>query len=210
MCSWCWGFAPVVAALDQRFEVDIDVVMGGLRPGPNAQPLDARLAGFLRNEWSKIASVTGQPFSFETLEWTHWIYDTEVPAAAVVLAREAGLSDVLAFMAVVQDAFYAKSIDVTRPEVYEELWAYEPDTGVSAGEFVERLQHPDSRRAAYADFEHARLLGVQGFPALLFERDGNPPVRRMVTYGYQPADHLVPVLEHLLADEDEAAPGGAS
>lgn len=203
MCSWCWGFAPVAAHLNERFDVDLDVVMGGLRPGPNAQPLDDRLAGFLRNEWSKIESVTGQPFSFDALDRKEWIYDTEVPAAAVVLARDSGVADPLAFMAVVQEAFYAKGIDVTRPEVYADLWTHESETGVSPDEFVQRLNHSDSRRAAYADFDQARQLGVQGFPALLFERDGSPPVRRMVTYGYQPADHLVPVLEHLLAEDDE-------
>jgi len=35
MCSWCYGFAPVIAALAERFEgrLGLQLVMGGLRAG---------------------------------------------------------------------------------------------------------------------------------------------------------------------------------
>ena len=118
MCSWCWGFAPEIERLSAHLlehhpNIPLDVVVGGLRPGPNAQPLDARLAGFLRSEWTRINQATGQPFSFDTLDRKDWRYDTEVPAAAVALAREVGLAPVLKFMAAIQRAFYADAVDVT-------------------------------------------------------------------------------------------------
>ena len=39
MCSWCYGFSPVIAQIRQTFgrALPIEVVMGGLRPG-NAGP----------------------------------------------------------------------------------------------------------------------------------------------------------------------------
>jgi putative protein-disulfide isomerase len=211
MCSWCWGFAPeieqVARHLDSAPDVGFEVVVGGLRPGPDAQPLDGRLADFLRPEWTKIQQTTGQPFSFAPLEWKDWIYDTEVPAAAVALAREVGLTSVLTFMARVQRAFSAESVDVTRPEVYAELWTHEPETSVSADEFVDRLTKAPSRDLAYADFRRSRELGVRGFPAVVFERDGASPLRKMVAYGYQPADQMLPVLDRLLSlDEDSTMP----
>ena len=35
MCSWCWGFAPVIAAIGETFGGDapLKLVVGGLRPG---------------------------------------------------------------------------------------------------------------------------------------------------------------------------------
>ncbi|HCN45385.1 MAG TPA: disulfide bond formation protein DsbA, partial [Pseudomonas sp.] len=42
MCSWCWGFAPVAAALiaqAQQAGVETRLVVGGLRTGSSA--LDA-------------------------------------------------------------------------------------------------------------------------------------------------------------------------
>lgn len=206
MCSWCWGFAPeierVAEFLSDDPRVGFKVLVGGLRPGPDAQPLDERLSGFLRPEWTKIQQVTGQPFSFAALEWEDWIYDTEVPAAAIALSRELGLASVLEFMASIQRAFYAESVDITRPEAFEALWVHEEATAVSPQAFVERLSQSPSRALAYADFRRARELGVRGFPAVVFERDGPTPLRKMVAYGYQPADQMLPVLEHLLSSDD--------
>nr|MBA3324286.1 DsbA family protein [Paracoccaceae bacterium] len=35
MCSWCWGFAPVIADIRAAFRdrLPLHLVMGGLRPG---------------------------------------------------------------------------------------------------------------------------------------------------------------------------------
>jgi putative protein-disulfide isomerase len=40
MCSWCYGFSPVITALAERFEdrLPLHMVMGGLRAG-NAEPM---------------------------------------------------------------------------------------------------------------------------------------------------------------------------
>ena len=43
MCSWCWGFAPEIESLADDYP--IEVVVGGLRPGPSAQPLDVAPGG---------------------------------------------------------------------------------------------------------------------------------------------------------------------
>ena len=35
MCSWCWGFSPVILSISQAFagRVPVRVVLGGLFPG---------------------------------------------------------------------------------------------------------------------------------------------------------------------------------
>jgi len=35
MCSWCWGFAPVIAQVRERYgeALPVRLVLGGLRPG---------------------------------------------------------------------------------------------------------------------------------------------------------------------------------
>ena len=40
MCSWCYGFSPVIGAIAERFEgrMPLDLVMGGLRAG-NTSPM---------------------------------------------------------------------------------------------------------------------------------------------------------------------------
>ncbi|MCZ6504367.1 MAG: DsbA family protein, partial [Actinobacteria bacterium] len=60
MCSWCWGFAPEIESLADEYPVE--VVVGGLRPGPSAQPLDDRMAASLRHHWVEVSERTNQPF----------------------------------------------------------------------------------------------------------------------------------------------------
>ena len=67
MCSWCWGMAPVVERLAARDDVDTRIIVGGLRPGPRAQVLDADMREMLAGHWAQVASVTGQPFNEQGL-----------------------------------------------------------------------------------------------------------------------------------------------
>ena len=50
MCSWCWGFAPAMAAIRRDYGdvVDISMVVGGLRPG-TVEPMTDPMKGEIRH-----------------------------------------------------------------------------------------------------------------------------------------------------------------
>ncbi|MGH6816491.1 MAG: hypothetical protein ACREC6_12385, partial [Hyphomicrobiaceae bacterium] len=52
MCSWCYGFSPVIAALAERFagRLPIRAVMGGLRAG-NTRPMRPQDKEAIRGAW---------------------------------------------------------------------------------------------------------------------------------------------------------------
>ena len=87
MCSWCWGFAPVVRRLAEDLDLPVQVVVGGLRAGPSAEALDDRLASFLQGCWTDVQEASGQPFDHALLQTRGWRYDTELACTAVVAAR---------------------------------------------------------------------------------------------------------------------------
>ncbi len=68
MCSWCWGFASTVNQLERRFTIPIKFINGGLRPGPNAQPLDDDLRSYLQRAWQQVGRASGQPFDLGALQ----------------------------------------------------------------------------------------------------------------------------------------------
>jgi len=88
MCSWCWGFAPVIEAIRQRFgdALPIRLMMGGLRPG-TTKPLDEAGKRTIREHWEHVHEATGQPFDFRFFEREGFIYDTEPASRAVVVVR---------------------------------------------------------------------------------------------------------------------------
>ena len=165
MCSWCWGFAPEIESLEA--DLPVEVVVGGLRPGPAAQPLEERLAGFLRSHWIEIAERTGQPFDPAFLDRRDgWIYDTEPAAIAVTQARAMEPETTLEYFTTVQHGFYAEGLDITDFEV---LAGLATRVGFDEGAFRSRLETEDAKKAAWADFTRSRSWGIGGFPALIGE-----------------------------------------
>jgi putative protein-disulfide isomerase len=163
MCSWCWGFAPEIESLAEDFPVE--VVVGGLRPGPMAQPLDDRMADFLAHHWVEIGERTGQPFATGFLERRDgWVYDTEPAAIAVAQMREMREPSTLDYFTDVQLAFYGRGEDVTDFAVLTELAGqYELDTE----EFASALLTETAKKRAWNDFSRARNWGINGFPTLV-------------------------------------------
>ncbi|MFZ0015168.1 MAG: DsbA family protein [Acidimicrobiia bacterium] len=184
MCSWCWGFAPEIEAL--AGELPIEVVVGGLRPGPMAQPLGEQMAGFLRRHWVEIAERTGQPFDTSFLDRADgWIYDTEPAAVAVTQMREMSPEKTLDYFTDVQMAFYGEGRDVTEFDVLTDLASgHDVDLDV----FSSALNTDGAKKRAWADFSRARNWGISGFPTLVGELgDGR---LALLARGWAPAETI--------------------
>jgi len=193
MCSWCWGFAPVLESLRDEFALPVEVIAGGLRPGPEARIMDHTMRSFLHWEWSRIGELTGQPFDFAALDREVWTYDTELPAMAVVTMRAIDASKTLDFFLRLQRAFYADNVDVTDPDVYP---AVASEFGLDGASFVEQMLSEDAKAAAWSDFARSREMGIAGFPTLVL-RTGSRA--RLLTYGYRTAETLRPIVKSALA-----------
>ncbi len=189
MCSWCWGFAPTIEQLGAGFNIPIRIVVGGLRPAETAEKLDDRMRSYLEQTWELVAARSGQPFDTSFLARNDgWVYDTELPAMAVVTMRRLRPDAEAAFFTGLQRAFYAQAIDITDPDEYPALVAEFLD---DAEEFLDAFTSDEARWAAWNDFSTARSWGVDGFPALLLQ-DGDD--LSVVTRGFQPATTLVPAV----------------
>lgn len=203
MCSWCWGFAPVVERMGEVYAIPMRLLVGGLRPGPEAEELDDRLERLLAHHWELVEERSGQPFDHAFLTRRDgWVYDTEFPARAVVTMRSLDPTLGIPFHSRLQRAFYAEGVDITDPAVYPGLLA---EFDVEGERFMQELESPESRKRAWQDFAEARRMGVSGFPTLVV-RDGDQ--WSIVTRGFAPADDLLPVLsDWLLTRHADVAEG---
>lgn len=203
MCSWCWGFAPVLDKLQANFTIPIRVVAGGLRPGPSAEPLNDRMREMLDHHWQQVAERSGQPFDRSCLQRDDgWVYDTELADTAVVTMRELHSTQTLPFFATLQHAFYAEGVDLTDPGMYPDLlegYDVDPDR------FMTMLRSPEMKEKTWQDFAEARRLGVGGFPTLLLD-EGD----RMVAAspGYVPAETLLPAIRDWILEHHTALAAG--
>lgn len=193
MCSWCWGFAPVLEQLDARYTIPLRTVVGGLRPGPSAEALDDDLRGFLAHHWEQVEEASGQPFDIGGLDRDGWVYDTELPCTAVVAMRNLNEKATLPFFARLQRAFYAERVDITDPAVYPALLE---GFDVDAERFMGLLGSETIKAETWADFEYARKMSATGFPTLVV-RDGEQ--FSVATRGFMPYERLEPTLTGWLA-----------
>lgn len=189
MCSWCWGFAPELEKLVQTYpDLELNIVLGGLRPGEAAAPLDEKLRPYLRHHWEEVARASGQAFNFASLGRENWFYDTELPARAVVTMRQLEPKNTFDFFKTLQGAFYVDAADITDIEVYAGL--LEP-YGADAPGFLNLMLSDTVKEQTYADFATSRRWGITGFPSTVLQQGES---LRLLSSGYQLFERLDAVL----------------
>ncbi|HWF01830.1 MAG TPA: DsbA family protein [Caulobacteraceae bacterium] len=189
MCSWCWGFSPVIEAIEEVWgdELPIRLVMGGLRPGPHeAMSDEARLE--LRSHWRHVTEASGQPFGPLALSHSGFVYDTDPAARAVVVVRRNAPDKALAFLRRLHRAFYVEGLDITDAGQLCELAA---EIDLDRGAFGADLQSQETRQETWRDYAIAQRGGVRGFPTLIIGPRGDGAFS-MVTRGFQPAAVVLP------------------
>jgi putative protein-disulfide isomerase len=196
MCSWCYGFAPVVRTLRQRYGevLPIRLVMGGLRPG-TSDPMPQQARRSLVGHWDEIGQLTGQPFDRGLEAREGFVYDTDPAARAVVLARRTSESDALDYLERAHSAFYAEGRDVTRTEVLADLAA---EQGFDRAAFEAQLADDGLRQETWRDYAISQRAGATGFPTVIVGPNGDGTYA-LVTRGYQAAEPIVAAIDGWLS-----------
>jgi putative protein-disulfide isomerase len=201
MCSWCWGFAPVITAIRRRFGsgLPIRLVMGGLRPGTD-KPMSREAWAGLDSHWVHVTEASGQPFHPGLKDREGFVYDTDPAARAVVILRRHDMGLALAFLERAQRAFYAENQDVTDPQVLADLAA---PFGVQRESFLALMASPEAKTETWTDYAISQRAGVTGFPTLVAGPNADG-VYGAVTRGYSPPEQVLGVLENWLAGPADA------
>ncbi|MEO0617660.1 MAG: DsbA family protein [Pseudomonadota bacterium] len=195
MCSWCWGFAPVMTRLLDVYgsRAQLHLIMGGLRAG-TTQAMDTEQKSYIRGHWENVAARSGQPFDYSLFERDDFIYDTEPACRAVVTARNIDPRLAYAMMHAIQAAFYRDARDVTSGDVLADL---AEGVGLNRGVFRTALDSEDARQHTAQDFATTQRAGIPGFPTVLLGDGGS--ALQLVSNGYQAFEPIAARLDTLLA-----------
>jgi putative protein-disulfide isomerase len=196
MCSWCWGFAPVIEQLNAAYgeALPIRLVLGGLRPGTEQVMHEAAKAS-TRTHWEHVHEASGQPFDFRFFDRPDFVYDTDPAAKATVWVRRQRPELALAFLHRAQQAFYAENQDLTRPEVLADLVA---EFDLDRERLLAELDSEDLKHETWRDYGTSQRAGVKGFPTLIAGPNAEG-VFALVTSGFQPADQILPMVDRWIS-----------
>ncbi|MFI5400445.1 MAG: DsbA family protein [SAR324 cluster bacterium] len=184
MCSWCWGFKPVLEQIDREYpELRRVTVMGGLRAGEPV-PMGDDLAALIQNAWHRIEETTGQPFNHEFWRQHRPLATTWPACRAVLTARELDPSRQWPFMVGMFEAYFTRALDPTARETH---LAVARDVGFDADAFATVLDTPRIDEALQRDLSLTQSFGVTGFPTVVLT------VRKenyLISPGYRPIEAL--------------------
>ncbi|WP_162053913.1 DsbA family protein [Pontibacter pamirensis] len=196
MCSWCYGFAPVIKQIvkEQEGTMQFKLVMGGLRPGTE-QPLDEQMKESIKHHWQDVEKISGQPIDYSFFEREDFVYDTEPGCRAVVTVRYLKPAAEFEMAEEVQNAFYAQNQDITKPEVLSAIASrFDLDTEA----FLEKFNSEEMKEKTQQDFVIARHLQANAFPSLYLL---NGTSVHLLSRGYRTHDgmsaHLRKALEKI-------------
>lgn len=194
MCSWCWGFSPVLMAIDAAFAAatPVSLIVGGLHTG-DATPMSDETKATIRHHWEQVNEATGQPFSFGFFDWQGFVLDTEPACRAAVTMRGLKPEATLPFYESIHHAFYVDNKDTTKAEVFAELAGA---AGVDGDTFVKAFHSPPVVEETRNDFRFSRQLGVTGFPTVVLKSAAG---MALLTAGYRPFEALEPAIKTWLA-----------
>lgn len=195
MCSWCWGFNPVMQQVLKQAQaagVKVTVRVGGLRTGQQAV-LDETKRAYIQQHWRTVAQMTEQPFDFGNALPSGFLYDTEPACRALVVARQLDERLLFAFLDSLQRAFYQEALDITQPSV---LCGLAVQAGYASEAFCDAFDLQATQVATQADFAWVRNLAISGFPSLLAEHQQQ---YALITNGYQPYTAIEPLLSRWIS-----------
>jgi len=196
MCSWCYGFSPVIDQIRQAYgrALPVRIVMGGLRPGTDT-PMTDEARRSIVGHWNHVHEASGLPFDPAVLERPGFVYDTDPAARAVVVARREGEELAARYLAAAQSAFYAENRDVTSADVLGDL---AEGFGLDRETFLAAWASEEAKQETWRDYAMSQRAGVTGFPTLI----GGPNeqgVYGVVTRGYAPGEQVLAVLRDWIA-----------
>lgn len=189
VCTWCWGSAPVLRALEYRLgeNVDIEYVMCGMiediRTFSNRRleiggdiPLSNRN---MMKAWQEASTIHGMP----VLERGMHLFSEEHPSTfpqnlayitAKLCCEEDGKSScnirrANRYLRRVQEATAVEGMLTSHNNILVDLAAVE---GFNTEEFARTLESDAAKKAFSADRERAREYDVKSFPTFLLEYEG--------------------------------------
>ena len=167
MCSWCWGFAPAVRAIETELSDSFTLryVMGGLARDSD-EPISDDVRAYVQNAWREVAARTGAEFN-----WDFWTRcqprRSTYPACRAVLAAALQKTGPAMFHAI-QRAYY---LEARNPSDSETLTALAGELSLNTERFIADLASPEIEALLQQDFELRRRLQANAFPSLLLEKN---------------------------------------
>ncbi len=181
MCSWCWGFSPVIHQVQENFSttLPLQVVLTPFRID-NDKAMDKKLRDYVLDQWHKVHAKTGQEFDFNFSVKDNFIYNTLLACKAIKAFALQCPNDEPLFIFEMQKAFYTQNLDITDETKLVEIASY---FKVNLNKFTHDIHSEKIAQTLKQDFSMCQQFGVNSYPTLLLQKQTKMMI---IANGYSP------------------------
>jgi putative protein-disulfide isomerase len=168
MCSWCWGFAPVLRKLSNALPEGLPMtrLLGGLAPDTD-KPMPLELQKRLAQFWRTIqARIPGTEFNFDFWTQCQPRRSTYPSCRAVIAARLQGREFDHLMTTAIQRAYYLQARNPSDEDVLIDL---AQELGLDREIFAQQLVSVAVDQEFTRERIRCRELGLNSYPSLLLE-----------------------------------------
>ena len=168
MCSWCWGFVPVLHDLLKQLPDTVRVtrLLGGLAPDSDA-PMPDALRQTIEATWHRIQEkIPGTEFNFDFWTQCQPRRSTWPACRAVLAARLQGEANDVRMTQAIQLAYYTQA---RNPSDDETLVTLAGTLGLDTTAFAAALRSEPVQQQLQAEIERSRQLQASSFPSLVLK-----------------------------------------
>jgi len=171
MCSWCWGFVPVLKELLGKLpdEIRVKRLLGGLAPDSDV-PMPADMRQTIAATWRRIEeAIPGTVFNHDF--WTQCAprRSTWPSCRAVIAARMQGDEFDVRMTRAIQLAYYTQASNPADEDTLVELAG---ELGLDRRVFVAALQGESVQQQLLTEIALSRRLQISSFPGLVLRIGG--------------------------------------
>ena len=191
MCSWCWGFQPVLEKVKEALPEGVSpvYVMGGLARDSD-EPMPEEVRAYVQNAWREVAARTGASFNlgfWERCEPRRSTY----PSCRAFYAAQEQEAGVVMFEAI-QRAYYQEA---RNPSDVETLIALADERGLDADRFAQDLVSAEIEQMMQDGFNVRRSMNANQFPSLVVREDDQAT---FITRGFNDVEPVLARLQMVL------------
>ncbi len=187
MCSWCWGFRPVWAKVQDELQdkVHIQYVLGGLAPDTD-QPMSENMRISIRDNWQRIQrEIPGIEFNYDFWTICQPRRSTYPSCRAVIACKiQQPLLEKDMILAI-QQAYY---LDARNPSDEDILIQLADDIGLNTDSFVRDFKSKTCTKELERELLLARRLYVSSFPALVLSQGS---ANSAIHIDYNSSDNII-------------------
>ena len=187
MCSWCYGFKPVLESLHKKLNtsIEIEYLLGGLAKDSDL-PMTEIMQNQIKENWRTIEiTIPGIEFNYNF--WTECIARRSTyPSCRAILATiKQNINLEKEMLKLIQQAYY---LEAKNPSDYNVLYELSRKLDLDKKQFINDIHSDEINIELMSQIQRSREIGADSFPSLFLKIDDT---YQPVALDYNNADTII-------------------